>query len=94
VKMSDISEACGTRGWKIEIHTEFCCGYAKEEEHLGDVSVDRRFMLKCILNIEWEGMAWSTLDLSGLGSEETRMVMSSRVEGTFLDLCRYRTLYC
>jgi hypothetical protein len=51
-------------------------------------------MLKLILNIAWEGVAWSILDSSGLGPEETKMVMSSGVEGNFLDLCGYRMLYC
>ena len=83
LRMSEISEACGTWWGKIEIHTEFWCGYVKEEEHLGDVSVDRRFILKWILDIEWEGVAWSTLDSSGLGPEKTKMVMSSGLRKIF-----------
>jgi hypothetical protein len=52
--------ACSTYGER-EVHTEFWWGDLREGDHLGDLGVDGRIMLKCIFK-KWDGgMDWIEL---------------------------------
>jgi hypothetical protein len=48
------------RVWDIEVHTWFWWGDVKEREHLKDLGVDGRTILKRISKT-WDGNVWTGL---------------------------------
>jgi hypothetical protein len=56
-----MGRAYSTYGGKERLHTGFCWGDLREDDHLGDPGVDRRIILKWIFK-DWNGgMYWIEL---------------------------------
>ena len=49
-----------------EVHTRFWWRDLRERDHLEDLGLDGRIILKCILK-KWDGKTWTRLDCLWLG---------------------------
>ena len=60
IEKDDTGWACSTYGGRVEVHTGFWWENLRERDHLGDLGLDRRTILKWSFK-EWHRQSWTGL---------------------------------
>jgi hypothetical protein len=66
IKKTEVGRACSTWG-RVEVHTGFQWGNLREGDHIEDLGIDGRVILKWILE-KWDGGTWTRSILLRVGT--------------------------